>query len=513
MNKPRRPVAAPRTDNRSRRDPAQPRAAGAAREPDDFDAWSTRRPAVRTTQSRGETSPRETSRGAPSDSRRSPAGRGPAGQDPRSPAGQDRRGPAGQERRGPAAGPDDRRGPRSGAPSTPTGSTRTPGQRSRPFSGEPELPARLRNAPEAGRQGRTGGRDPVAGESSGRGGPLRDRSERSPSGRAPFERATSERGQSGRGPSDRGPGDRGNSERAPVERARRMPIRESTAQRQQREQLEQRLQARHKQEVADEELRLQKALARSGIGSRRQMDEAIAAGRVQVNGKPAGPGARVVPGDRVTLDGRLVHIKWDSKLPRIIIYHKPEGELVTRDDPEGRVTVFERLPILKSTRWMAIGRLDYNTSGLLVFTTSGDLANQMTHPRFEIEREYAVRILGELTPEMQKQLLQGVELEDGPAQLVRLLDQGGEGVNHWYRVIIREGRNREVRRMFEYFGLTVSRLMRVRFGSLNLPPRLKRGQWVELPAAEVQEVLNWLEKSSRPEPEAPPPRRPRYSAR
>lgn len=302
------------------------------------------------------------------------------------------------------------------------------------------------------------------------------------------------------------------SDRTPVDRARRMQVRESPAARQQREHLEQRLQARHKDELGDTELRLQKALARSGIGSRRQMDEAIAAGRVMVNGKPAEAGMRIGQKDRVTLDGRLVHVKWDTKLPRIIIYHKPEGELVTRDDPEGRVTVFERLPMLKSTRWMAIGRLDYNTSGLLVFTTSGDLANQMTHPRFEIEREYAVRILGELTNEQQKQLLAGIELEDGPASLVRLLDQGGEGVNHWYRCVIREGRNREVRRMFEYFGLTVSRLMRVRFGSLNLPPRLKRGQWVELPAAEVQAVLNWINAEQKPEPEVQA-YRPRYTPR
>lgn len=299
---------------------------------------------------------------------------------------------------------------------------------------------------------------------------------------------------------------------APVGRARRMQVRESASSRQVREQFEARLQARHREENEDEELRLQKALARSGIGSRRQMDEAIEGGRVLVNGKVADPGTKVKQKDRVTVDGRLVHIKWDNRLPRIIIYHKPEGELVTRDDPEGRVTVFERLPILKSTRWMAIGRLDYNTSGLLVFTTSGDLANQMTHPRFEIEREYAVRLLGELTPAQQKELLQGVELEDGPASFVRLLDQGGEGANHWYRAVIREGRNREVRRMFEHFGLTVSRLMRVRFGSLNLPPRLKRGQWVELPAAEVQAVLNWIAKEQKPDPE-PVPYKPRYTPR
>ena len=278
-----------------------------------------------------------------------------------------------------------------------------------------------------------------------------------------------------------------------VPRAKRMPLRQSAAQREQREFLRNKLQARHRDE-APEDLRLQKALAQAGIGSRRQMDEAIGSGRVQVNGKPAEPGTRVTASDRVTMDGRLVHLRWETRLPRIVIYHKPEGEIVTRDDPEGRVTVFERLPMLKSTRWMAIGRLDYNTSGLLIFTTSGDLTNRLMHPRYEIEREYAVRLLGSLTKEQIQQLVAGVELEDGLARARAVFDEGGEGVNHWYRVIIKEGRNREVRRMFEFLGFTVSRLIRVRFGSLCLPSRLKRGQWVELPETEVEQVLNWLKQ-------------------
>lgn len=237
--------------------------------------------------------------------------------------------------------------------------------------------------------------------------------------------------------------------------------------------------------------RLQKALAFTGYGSRREMEEAIEAGRVSVNGKIASLGDKVRPGDEVRYDGKRVNIKWPDRLPRIVIYHKQEGELVSRDDPEGRTTVFDRLPKLDNSKWISIGRLDFNTSGLLIFTTSGDLANKMMHPRFEVEREYAVRVLGELTDEQKKELLKGIELDDGPAHFDRLADGGGEGQNHWYHVILKEGRNREVRRMFEHFGLTVSRLMRVRFGSLTLPPRLKRGQFVELNETEVLSVIKW----------------------
>lgn len=240
-------------------------------------------------------------------------------------------------------------------------------------------------------------------------------------------------------------------------------------------------------------LRLQKALAVSGVGSRRDCDEWVEQGRVSVDGKIALPGTRVEPGQVVRFDGKIIQIKWPDRLPRVVLYHKQEGELVSRDDPEGRTTVFERLPKVQSSAWVAIGRLDFNTSGLLVFTTSGDLANRMMHPRFEVEREYAVRVLGELTEVQRKELLAGIPLDDGVAKFEVLESQGGEGRNHWYRVILREGRNREVRRMFEHYELTVSRLMRVRFGVLALPSRLKRGEYYELDETEVLAVLKWAD--------------------
>ncbi|QDQ29221.1 rRNA pseudouridine synthase [Chitinimonas arctica] len=239
------------------------------------------------------------------------------------------------------------------------------------------------------------------------------------------------------------------------------------------------------------DLRIQKALALSGVGSRRDCDEWVAAGRVSIDGQVAKPGARVAMGNRVLVDGKPIQIKWPDRLPRIVMYHKQEGEIVSRDDPEGRTTVFERLPKVQSSAWIAVGRLDFNTSGLLIFTTSGDLANRLMHPSFEVQREYAVRVLGQLTDEQKKELVTGVTLEDGEARFEMLEDQGGEGSNHWYRVILKEGRNREVRRMFEHFELTVSRLMRVRFGMLAMPSRLKRGQYYELDEPEVLSVLKW----------------------
>lgn len=242
-----------------------------------------------------------------------------------------------------------------------------------------------------------------------------------------------------------------------------------------------------------EAVRLQKALAASGVGSRREMEEWIEAGLVLVNGKKAALGDKVGPRDRVTVKGDQIRLKWADRLPRVIMYHKQEGEIVTRDDPEGRITVFDRLPQARSSRWVAIGRLDVNTSGLLLVTTSGELANRMMHPSFEFDREYAVRVLGELTREQMKEMTSGIMLEDGQAHFQHVSEQGGaeEGANRWYKVIIREGRNREVRRMFEHFGLTVSRLIRVRFGNIGLPPRLKRGQYYELNEAEVAAVMKW----------------------
>jgi 23S rRNA pseudouridine2605 synthase len=219
------------------------------------------------------------------------------------------------------------------------------------------------------------------------------------------------------------------------------------------------------------------------------MEEAVAAGRVTINGKAARIGQSAMPGDRVKLDGRLVNLKFSGRLPRVLLYHKPEGEIVSRDDPQRRPNVFTALPRLKGSRWVAVGRLDFNTSGLLLFTTSGELANRLMHPRYELTREYAVRVLGELPPETRQGLIDGVELDDGPARFSTLEEAGGDGVNRWYRVSLSEGRNREVRRLFEAAGVTVSRLMRVRYGPFALPPRLRRGQVMELDEKDVRQLL------------------------
>jgi len=235
--------------------------------------------------------------------------------------------------------------------------------------------------------------------------------------------------------------------------------------------------------------RLHKLLAQSGVGSRREMEELIAAGRVNVNGVTAKTGQSASPGDRIKVNGKLVHLKFSNRLPRVIIYHKPEGEIVSRDDPEHRPNVFTSLPRMSGGRWVAVGRLDFNTSGLLLFTTSGDLANRLMHPRYNLVREYAVRILGELADDARQRLLDGVELADGTAQFSTFQEAGGEGVNHWYRVSLFEGRNREVRRMFEAVGAVVSRLMRVRYGPFVLPPSLKRGQVLEIGEADVLKLL------------------------
>lgn len=238
--------------------------------------------------------------------------------------------------------------------------------------------------------------------------------------------------------------------------------------------------------------KLQKALAQIGLASRREIEEWIVAGRVSVNGKPAHIGQRVGPQDRVRANGRQVNLRFAPRAPRVLLYHKLEGEIVSRADPEGRPTVFDRLPRIGGGRWVAIGRLDFNTEGLLLFTSSGELANRLMHPRYELEREYAVRVIGELTPEQERALREGVELEDGTASFSTLVAGGGEGTNRWYRVTLNEGRNREVRRMFEAVGVTVSRLIRVRFGPVQLPPRLKRGMCAELAEEEVQALLKAL---------------------
>jgi len=256
--------------------------------------------------------------------------------------------------------------------------------------------------------------------------------------------------------------------------------------------------------------KLQKVLAGSGLGSRRDMETWIEAGRVSVNGVVATLGRRVSPGDRILVDNRLVKLNLEDELPRVLIYHKREGEIVSRDDPQARTTVFDELPRVRNGKWIAIGRLDFNTEGLLIFTTSGDLANRLMHPSFEVEREYSVRIMGELSQEQMRSMTAGIELEDGPAHFERIAEQGGESSNRWYQVIIKEGRNREVRRMFEAMGMMVSRLIRVRFGMVNLPPRVKRGQMLELESPQVAGILKWV---GLPVPDMLPQKRPQDKQR
>lgn len=243
-------------------------------------------------------------------------------------------------------------------------------------------------------------------------------------------------------------------------------------------------------EAFDEDtVKLHKVLADAGMGSRRDMEDLIISGRVSVNGMPAHIGQRVGPTDQVRINGKMVHRKIPTKPPRVLIYHKPAGEIVSQADPEGRPTVFDRLPKPKQGRWIAVGRLDFNTEGLLLFTTSGELANRLMHPRYGVEREYAARILGELDGEQEKLLKTGINLNDGQARFLRLVSGGGEGANRWYHVALTEGRNREVRRMFEAVGHVVSRLIRTRYGLFVLPPRLRRGRWEEVPSEQVVQLM------------------------
>jgi len=243
-------------------------------------------------------------------------------------------------------------------------------------------------------------------------------------------------------------------------------------------------------DVDDEDtVKLHKVLADVGMGSRRDMEDLIIQGRVSVNGLPAHIGQRIGPTDQVRINGKQVHRKIQTKPPRVILYHKPAGEIVSQSDPEGRPTVFDRLPKPRQGRWIAVGRLDFNTEGLLLFTTSGELANRLMHPRYGIEREYAVRILGELSQENTAQLKSGIQLDDGQARFLRLAMGGGDGANRWYHVALTEGRNREVRRMFEAVGHTVSRLIRTRYGMFLLPPRLRRGKWEEVSSEGVASLM------------------------
>lgn len=236
--------------------------------------------------------------------------------------------------------------------------------------------------------------------------------------------------------------------------------------------------------------KLQKVLARAGLGSRRQLEEWIAAGRITVNGAVAKLGDRVDDKAVIEVDGRLVKMPHTQQVSRkILIYHKPEGEICTRSDPEKRPTVFEKLPMLRGQRWVAVGRLDINTSGLLLFTNDGELANCLMHPSRQIEREYAVRVLGDVDDAMITRLLKGVKLEDGMAKFDDIRDAGGEGANHWYHVILREGRNREVKRLWESQGVKVSRLIRVRYGNITLPRYLRAGKYADLDPADQEALL------------------------
>lgn len=236
--------------------------------------------------------------------------------------------------------------------------------------------------------------------------------------------------------------------------------------------------------------KLHKVLAQAGLGSRLEMEALIAGEHVRVNGHLAHVGQRVQPGDEVRVDGRLITVQAEPARVRVLLYHKPVGEVVTHSDPEQRPTVFTRLPRLQHGKWQSVGRLDLNTEGLLLLTNSGDLANRMMHPRYGLEREYAARVLGALSAEEKQRLLDGVMLADGRAHFLNVVEEeAGEGANRWYRVTIAEGRNREVRRLFEALGHAVSRLIRVRYGPVMLPRGLRRGFWQELAGAEAEAVL------------------------
>ena len=233
--------------------------------------------------------------------------------------------------------------------------------------------------------------------------------------------------------------------------------------------------------------KLQKVLARTGLGSRREMERWIEEGRVAVNGKAAKLGDRVDDRANIAVDGKALE-RAPAQQARCILYHKPTGEVCTRSDPQGRRTVFQRLPKLKSGRWISIGRLDFNTSGLLLFSTDGELANALMHPSANIEREYMVRVMGNVREEMLQRMTEGVMLEDGVARFADIQDGGGDGINRWFYVVLMEGRNREVRRLWESQGLTVSRLKRVRYGEVFIPSRVKQGQWTELEPKEIKSL-------------------------
>jgi 23S rRNA pseudouridine2605 synthase len=239
--------------------------------------------------------------------------------------------------------------------------------------------------------------------------------------------------------------------------------------------------------------KIQKVLANTGIGSRRQIEVWIGEGRITVNGRVAIIGDRMTYTDKVCVDGREIKLaRSKSQQSRVLLYHKPEGEMCTRNDPDGRPTIFDSLPIIRNSRWICVGRLDYNTSGLLLITNDGDLAHKLMHPSSSIEREYAVRVRGDVSAEHLVQLRKGIELEDGKACFEQITDGGGTGTNHWYHVIVKEGRNRLVRRLWESLHYDVSRLIRIRFGNVYLPSNLKRGRHVELNEEEIASLTMFL---------------------
>ena len=248
--------------------------------------------------------------------------------------------------------------------------------------------------------------------------------------------------------------------------------------------------------------KIQKILANAGLGSRRQIENWLREGRIAINGQIAKLGDRITTDAKIRIDGRDVRlVKSATKKSRVLLYHKPEGEICTRSDPEGRPTIFDRLPLLRNSRWITIGRLDFNTSGVLLLTNDGELAHKLMHPSAQIEREYAVRIQGKVTPAMLKTLRKGVQLPDGMAHFEVITDAGGEGTNHWYHVMVKEGRNRLVRRLWESQDVKVSRLIRIRFGVITLPRMLRKGNWHELAKEEIhalQNLLNPAEETETP---------------
>ena len=251
--------------------------------------------------------------------------------------------------------------------------------------------------------------------------------------------------------------------------------------------------------------KLHKVLAQAGLGSRLEMEQLILEGRISVNNEPAHVGQRIQFGDSIKVNGKPIKVRIAPPPARVIAYHKPVGEVVTHDDPQNRPTVFRRLPKLMQGKWQSVGRLDLNTEGLLLLTNSGELANRLMHPRFGLQREYAVRVLGALSNEEKQRLLDGVRLDDGVAQFASIEDGGGEGANCWYRVTIGEGRNREVRRMFEAVGHAVSRLIRIRYGAVMLPRGLKRGVWLELDDRDIARLTAAAGLVEADEPRGPRP--------